>query len=58
MRSNPAVDKNFHFVILGPCSLQLELAHANEINHDIHIANTVLDKGLMTAVSSGISLFM
>ena len=29
----------FHFVILGFRSLQPEVAHANEINHDIHIAN-------------------
>ena len=31
----------FHFVIHGFRSLQLELAHANEINHDIHLANTL-----------------
>ena len=30
-----------HFVILGFRSLQPELAHANEINRDIHRANTV-----------------
>ena len=29
----------FHFVILGFRSLQPELARANEINHNIHLAN-------------------
>ena len=32
----------FHFVILGFRSLQLDLDHANEINHDKHLANTLL----------------
>ena len=31
----------FHFVILGFRSLQPELACANEINHNIHLANTL-----------------
>ena len=31
----------FHFVNLGFRSLQLELAYANEINHDIDLANTL-----------------
>ena len=31
----------FHFVILGFRSLQSELARANEINHNIHLANTM-----------------
>ena len=31
----------FHFVILGFRSLQPELAHANEINHDILRVNTL-----------------
>ena len=31
----------FHFVILGFRSLQSELAYANEINHNIHLANTL-----------------
>ena len=37
----PAVGKTFHFVIIGFRSLQLELAHANEINHVTHLANTL-----------------
>ena len=32
----------FHFVILASRSLQLELAHANEINYDIHLANILV----------------
>ena len=45
------------------CSLQLEEAQANEINHDIHLANTlfqlkVRQKKNMAAVCSSISLFM
>ena len=39
--SSPAVDKKFSFVILGYRSFQLELAYANAINHDIHLANTL-----------------
>ena len=31
----------FHFVILAFRFLQLELPHANEINHGIHLANTL-----------------
>ena len=31
----------FHFVILGFRSLQPELARANEINLNIHLANTL-----------------
>ena len=31
----------FHFVNLASRSLQLEEADANEINHDIHLANTL-----------------
>ena len=33
--------RNFHFLILGFHSLLLEKAHANEINHDIHLANAL-----------------
>ena len=32
----------FIFSVLGFRSLQPELAHANEINHNIHLANTLL----------------
>ena len=44
-------------------SLQQEEAHANEINHDKHLANTlfkikVRQKKNVAAVCSGISLFM
>ena len=40
--SNPAVGKkNFSFCKSRFRSLQLEEAHANEINHDIHLANTL-----------------
>ena len=49
----------FHFLILGFRSLQPDLAHANEINHDILRANTLFKKKRfaiknMAAVSSGI----
>ena len=41
--SSPAVGKkNFSFCKSRFRSLQLEKAHANEINHDIHLANTLL----------------
>ena len=44
------------------CTLQLEEAHANEINHDIHLANTLFQIKVryknMTSVCSGLSLFM
>ena len=33
--------KNYSFCKSRFCSLQLEEAHANEINHDIHLANTL-----------------
>ena len=37
----------FHVVILALCCVQLEQVRANEINHDIHLANTLfLDKCL------------
>ena len=40
--SNPDVGKkNFSFCKSRFRSLQLEEAHANEINHDIHLANTL-----------------
>ena len=39
-----------HFVTLGFRSLQPELAHANEIIHDILRANTVLEKGLLEKI--------
>ena len=40
--SNPAVGKkNFSFCKSSFRSLQLEEANANEINHDIHLANTL-----------------
>ena len=40
--SSPAVDKkNFSFCKPRVRSLQLEEAHANEINHFIHLANTL-----------------
>ena len=40
--SSPAVGKkNFSFCKSRFRSLQLEEAHANEINHDIHLANTL-----------------
>ena len=42
MSSSPAVGKkNFWFCKSRFRSLQLEEAHAHEINHDIHIANTL-----------------
>ena len=34
-------EKNFSFCKSRFRSLQLEEAHANEINHDIHLANTL-----------------
>ena len=40
--SSPAVGKkNFSFCKSRFRSLQLEEVHANEINHDIHLANTL-----------------
>ena len=40
--SNPAVGKkNFSFCESRSSILQLEEAHANEINHDIHLANAL-----------------
>ena len=56
------MDKNnFSFCKSRVRSLQLEEVHANEINHDIRLANTLfqirLDKN-MAAVCSSISLFM
>ena len=33
--------REFEFVILGFRSLQPELARVNEINHNIHLANTL-----------------
>ena len=40
--SSPAVDKkNFPFCKSSFRSLQLEEAHANEINHELHLANTL-----------------
>ena len=39
--SSPDMGKNFSFVILGFRSYQPELARANEINHNIHLANTL-----------------
>ena len=43
-------------------SLQLKEAHASEINHDIHLVNTLFQiknrQKNMAAVCSGISLFM
>ena len=40
--SSPVVGKNnFSFCKSRFRSLQLEEAHANEINHDIHLANTL-----------------
>ena len=55
--------KNFSFCKSCFRSLQLEEAHANEINHDIHLANTlfqikVRQKKNMAAVCGGISLFI
>ena len=35
------VGLRLHFVILGFGSLQLKIAFANEINHDIHLANAL-----------------
>ena len=40
----------FHFVILGFRSLQPEFAHANEINHDILRANSVLEIGSLEKI--------
>ena len=41
----------FYFVIPGFRSLELEFAHASEINHDIHLANTLfLDKGSLEKI--------
>ena len=37
----PVMGKNFSFSNYRYHSLQLEEAHANEINHDIHLANTL-----------------
>ena len=64
VNSSPAVDKkNFSFCKSRFRSLQLEEAHANEIKHDIPLANTLfqIKVGLvknMAVVCSGISLFM
>ena len=63
MSSSPAVGKNnFSFCKSRYCSLQLEEVHANEINRDIHLANTLFQKGSleknMAAVCNGISLLM
>ena len=61
--SKPAVGKkDFSFCRSRFRSLQLEEAHANEINHDIHLANTLFQIKVrfknMAAVCSGLSLFM
>ena len=37
----PLLARIFHFVILDFRSLQFELVHANDVNHDIHLANTL-----------------
>ena len=63
MSSSPNIGKkNFSFCKSRLRSLQEEEAHANEINHDIHLANTVSDKSSseknMAAICNGISLFM
>ena len=55
--------KKFSFCKSRFRSLQLDEAHANEINHDIHLANTlfqikVRQKKNMASVCSGKSLFM
>ena len=39
--SSPAMDNNFSFCSSSFRSLQHEEAHANEINHEIHLANTL-----------------
>ena len=44
----------FIVLILGFRSFQLELANTNEINHGIHLANTLLEQKNMAAVSSGV----
>ena len=41
VRSSHTVGKNFSFRNARFRSLQLEEAHANEINHDIHLANVL-----------------
>ena len=55
--------KNFSFCKSRFRSSQQEEAHANEINNDIHLANTLFEikvrqKKNIAAVCSGISLFM
>ena len=42
--SSPAMGNFFYFVILGFRSLQTELAHANEINHDLLRSKTLFYK--------------
>ena len=61
--SSPAVGKTyFSFCKSRFRSLQQEEAHANEINHDILLANTLFQIKVrqknMAAFCSGISLFM
>ena len=55
--------KFFYFVILASAPCSLKEAHAYEMNHDIHLANTLffrerLDRRYMAAVCSIIPLFM
>ena len=38
---NLTVSRNFHFEIICLCSSQVVKSHANEINNDIHLANTL-----------------